>query len=206
VGAVLALEHEPMSQPVHPVRYSYDEYLALERVSNIKHEYLAGQILAMAGGTPDHAAIANNVGTLLNVQLRGRRCRVYTSDLRVRVELADFATYPDVTVVCEREERDPADPNALVNPVVIVEVLSKSTEDYDRGEKFEHYPRIPSLKEYVLVSFRDRAVEVRRREPDGSFTVHQAKSGEVAALVSVGCELSVDEVYRDELAEADRRN
>jgi Uma2 family endonuclease len=188
-------------QPHHPVRYAYDEYLAFERASNVKHEYLGGQIFAMAGGTPEHAAVANNVGTLLNVGLRGKRCKVYTSDLRVRVLLTDLATYPDVTVVCGREERDPADANTLVNPALIVEVLSKSTEDYDRGEKFEHYRRIPSLREYVLVAFAERHIELRRRESDGSWTKHELREGEAVTLQSVGCELAVDEVYRDELAE-----
>jgi len=187
-------------QPHHPVRYAYDEYLAFERASNVKHEYLGGQIFAMAGGTPEHAAVANNVGTLLNVGLRGLRCKVYTSDLRVRVLLTGMATYPDVTVVCGREERDPADANTLVNPVVLVEVLSKSTEDYDRGEKFEHYRRIPSLREYVLVAYAERHIEARRREADGSWTRRDVRNGTVT-LQSVGYELAVDEVYRDELAD-----
>jgi Uma2 family endonuclease len=190
-----------MRQPAHSVRYSYHEYLVLERTSNTKHEYLDGQIYAMAGGTPEHAAMANNVGTLLNVQLRGKRCRVYTSDLRVRVLATGLATYPDLTVVCGHFEADVEDPNTSINPIVLVEVLSPSTEVYDRTDKFEHYRRIPSLQEYVLVEHDSRVVEVRRRGEGDAWIVERATSGQTVSLRSIPCELPVDEVYRDELAD-----
>jgi Uma2 family endonuclease len=166
----------------------------------VRHEYLDGAIYAMAGGSPEHAAVAVNVSTLLNVGLRGRPCRVHSSDLRVRISDTGLETYPDVTVVCGRAEVDPEDPNAIHNPIVLVEVTSPSTEDYDRGEKVEHYKRIASLREIVIVSHRERLVEVLRREDGGAWSRHEARVGETVRLVSLGCELPVDEVYLDPLA------
>src|SRR5262245_30524586 len=135
-------------------RFSFEEYLAFEEVSNVKHEFLDGQVWAMAGGTPDHAAICANITTALSNQLRDKPCRVYSSDLRVRVRATGLGTYPDVTVIFDRFESDPSDPkgNTAVNPRVIVEVLSPSTQQYDRGEKLDHYKQIPSLQEVVLVA------------------------------------------------------
>ncbi len=188
-----------MAQATHPVHYTRAEYRAFERSNNAKHEYLDGVIYAMAGGTREHAAIAVNVSTLLSVGLRGRACAVHSSDLRVRVVETGLETYPDVTVVCGKAQVDPDDSHAITNPVVVVEVTSSSTEEYDRGEKLAHYKRIPSLREVVLVGHRERAVEVVRREQDGSWTTHEARAGGSVKLVSLGCELPVDEVYRDPL-------
>ena len=186
-----------MAAPARPVRHTRAEYAAFERSSNVKHEFLDGVIYAMAGGTPEHAAVAMNVGALLNVALRTKPCRVYSSDLRIRVKDTGLETYPDVSVVCGGAERDPADDLAVTNPVVLVEVLSPSTEAYDRGEKLRHYRAIASLREVVLVDHREKLVEVHRREDDGSWTRHEAGPGGVVNLLSLGCELSVDEVYRD---------
>ena len=136
-----------MAQAPHRVRYTRAEYIAFERSSNVKHEYLDGVIYAMAGGTPEHAAFAVNVSTLLSLALRDRPCRVHSSDLRIRVVDTGLETYPDVTVLCGRVELDAEDRNVVCNPIVVVEVTSPSTEEYDRGEKLEHYKRIPSLQE-----------------------------------------------------------
>ncbi|MCK6551796.1 Uma2 family endonuclease [Myxococcota bacterium] len=180
---------------VHRVFYAFEDYLTLEADSPIKHEYLAGQIYAMAGGTPEHAALAAAVTTALSVALAGGRCRVFSSDLRVRVLATGLATYPDVTVVCGPRSHDPSDKNTVVNPVVVVEVTSKSTEDYDRGEKFEeHFALVPSLEEYVLVSHRAPKIEVRHRALDG-WTSTVAQAGERAELRSLGVSLDVDAVY-----------
>src|SRR5262245_27364554 len=122
-----------MSLPAHTVRYAWHEYLALEAASNVKHEYLDGQIYAMAGGSPEHSALQLAVPTLLLAQLRTGRCRAHGSDLRVRVLATGLATYPDVTIICGPRELDPEDKNSVTNPTVLVEVLSTSTEDYDRG-------------------------------------------------------------------------
>lgn len=188
-----------MAAFVHPVRFTRAEYRSLERSSNVKHEFLEGVIYAMAGGSPEHAAIAVNVSTSLSVALRDRPCRVHSSDLRIHVLDTGLETYPDVSVVCGRIEVDAADGHAVTNPILIVEITSPSTEDYDRGEKREHYQRIPSLQEVVLVSHREKLVEVHRRDRDGGWTRHEAGPGGAIRLESVGCELAVDEVYRDPL-------
>jgi Uma2 family endonuclease len=176
----------------HKLNYTHAEYLGFEASSNVKHEFLDGQIYAMAGGTPEHAALAAAAITLLGPQLRGGQCRPYNSDLRVRTP-SGLTTYPDVTVICGPRELDAADSLAVTNPTLIVEVLSRSTEEYDSGDKFEHYKTLPSLREYVLVSHRERSVEVRSREADGWGTtvVHE---GEFATL-SIGARLDVRELY-----------
>lgn len=189
-----------MVSAAHRARYTRAEYVALERSSNVRHEYLDGTIYAMAGRSPEHAALAVNVSTLLHVGIRGRPCRVHSSDLRVRVTDTGLETYPDVTVVCGRAEADAEDPNAICNPIVLVEITSPSTEEYDRGDKVEHYKRVASLREIALVSHRERLVEVLRRDDDGTWSRHEARAGETIRLVSIGCDLPVAEVYRDPLA------
>jgi Uma2 family endonuclease len=185
-----------MIQAVHPVQYSFPEYVAFERTSNVKHEYLDGQIYAMAGGTPEHAALAVAVSSALHVQLRGKGCVVYSSDLRVKVQSTGLVTYPDVTVVCGPPEVDAADATTVVNPTLVVEVTSPSTEAYDRGEKREHYLQIPSLREMLIVSHAEPVIEVWRR--DGTAWVRvEARLGERAVLASVGCEIDVTEVYAE---------
>jgi Uma2 family endonuclease len=184
-----------MSAPIHAVHYAWHEYLALESVSNIKHEYLDGQIYAMAGGTPVHAALQLAVPSLLFPQLRAGRSRAHGADLRIRVLATGLATYPDVTIVCGPREVDPDDKNSVINPTLLVEVLSPSTEGYDRGEKFAHYKRIPSLRQYVLVSPVDHRVEVWTRDVADSWTAVVSTDGEVADLGSIGARLDVRELY-----------
>lgn len=183
-------------------RFTFDEYLLLEDIAEVKHEFLDGEVWAMAGGSPEHAAIIGNVTTLLNVQLRGPRCRVHSTGLRVRAKATGLGTYPDVTVICGRLERDPEDRSGhtAVNPRVIVEVLSPSTEAHDRGEKLSHYQAIPSLREVVLVAHDRQEIEVVRREADGTWSRHIAGPGQSARLASIACDLAVAEVYRDPLS------
>jgi Uma2 family endonuclease len=177
---------------VHKLNYTYAEYLGFEASSNVKHEFLDGQIYAMAGGTPEHAALAAAVVTLLGPQLRGGECRPYNSDLRVRTPTG-LTTYPDVTIICGQREIDGVDSMAITNPALIVEVLSRSTEEYDSGDKFEHYKSFPSLREYVLVSHRERSVEIRSRGEDGWRTT-VVREGAFAGL-SIGARLDVRELY-----------
>ena len=184
----------------HRSRYTRAEYIALERSANSKHEYLDGNIYARAGGSREHALHGANVLTLLSIALRGRPCAAHTSDLRIRVVDTGLETYPDASVICGQPEIDPDDKHAVTNPVVLVEITSPSTEDYDRGDKLAHYQRIPSLREVVFVGHREKVIEVVRREEDGSWSRHEARPGRVAKLESIGCELPVDEVYRDPLA------
>lgn len=181
-----------MSAPLHKINHTYDEYLALEASSNVKHEFLGGQIYAMAGGTPEHAALTAAVIGLLFPQLRGGACRAYDADLRVRTP-SGLATYPDVTVICGPSKRDVADPQAVTNPALIIEVLSRSTEEYDVGDKFEHYKTLPSLRQYVLVSHRERSVEVWTRH-DAGWERAVVRDGEISNL-SIDAALDVHELY-----------
>ena len=183
-----------MLAPAHTMHYTYDEYLAFEASSNVKHEFLAGQIYAMAGGTPEHAALAAAVIGLLFPALRRGRFRAYDADLRVRTPTG-LATYPDVTVICGPRERDREDDQAVTNPTVIVEVLSRSTEEYDRGDKFEHYKSIRSLQQYLLVSYSEPHVEIWTRGHDDVWTLARAGEGDVAPLTAIGARLDVRELY-----------
>ncbi len=185
-----------MSRPARylPV-YSYEEYRRFEDSNPAKHEFVDGRILAMAGGTPAHARLQAAVLFVLEQRLEGSPCQPFPSDLRVRIRETGMATYPDVTVVCGAIETDPDDPHAVVNPTIVVEVTSDRTEHYDRGEKFEHYRMIPSLREYVLVSHRERRVEIRRREAGGTWSDVHAGRGEVVRIDALGIEVGVDEIY-----------
>jgi Uma2 family endonuclease len=178
-------------------RYTYEAYLDYEADSNRKHEFFDGEIYAMAGGSPEHAALAMAVGAALVRGLEGKPCVVYSSDLKVRVEAANLTTYPDVTVICGAAEQDARSRHVVLNPTVLVEVTSPGTEDWDRGEKLEHYKTIPSLREVVVVSHRSRRLELVRREADGSWSRHAAGPGEALTLASVGCALETDRVYRN---------
>lgn len=183
-------------------RMSYAEYLAFEASSSTKHEYVNGEVYAMAGGSIEHGALAVAVSTALSVALRDRRCRVLSSDVRVRSKATNMSTYPDVTVVCGAMDVGDDDAHGVMNPVLVVEILSDSTEAYDRGAKAAHYRRIPSLREYVLVSQREPLIEVyRRNERDKWELVAEARASERAELASCGdpIALDVDEIYRDPL-------
>jgi Uma2 family endonuclease len=178
---------------------TYAEYLELERTSEEKHEYLRGEVWAMAGGTPGHAKIAANVTGALIAALRGKPCGVFSSDLRVRVTETDRSTYPDVTVICGKRQAAVDDENAVVNPTVIVEVLSDATEASDRGEKFAHLQRLPSLQEYVLVNQREQRVEVFRRGQGTTWTFIPHTSGQVV-LASIDATLDFADIYADPTA------
>ena len=178
----------------HSVRYTYAQYLTLERTSNVKHEFLGGQIFAMAGGTPEHAALAAAFVGLLFPSLTKHGCRAHSSDLRVRVRETGLATYPDVAIVCGPSERDPEDADAVTNPVLIVEVLSPSTEEYDRGEKLQHYQRIPSLTQYVLVAQDTRRIESWSREGD-TWTRTALTEADTLELPAVAATLAVRTLY-----------
>ncbi|WP_394843643.1 Uma2 family endonuclease [Pendulispora brunnea] len=182
-------------------KYSFEDYLQVEEMSpNIKHEFLAGTIRAMAGGTVAHGRISVNVSTLLNMQLRGKPCAVHSSDVRIRVRKSGVATYPDVSVICGRIELDPEDRTSTTatNPKVLVEVLSPSTELYDRTDKLENYKQIESVQEVVFVAHDTRRIEVVRRVGD-SWKHFEYVEGE-AELASVQCTLPLAEVYRDPTA------
>jgi Uma2 family endonuclease len=171
--------------------YTFADYLALERDSEIKHEFDAGEILAMTGGTSRHSALAANVV----YALRGTcpdECTVFQSDMRVRVRATGRATYPDASIVCGLIEYDPEDAErtTITNPTLIVEVLSVTTEKGDRGNKWRHYQRIPSLQEYVLVSQSPR-VEIFRRTLSGTWEYLEVTEGTVALASGPKLDLAV---------------
>lgn len=181
--------------PLH--RYTYQEYVWLEQESSIRHEFLSGEIVAMAGGTPEHAAMAAEIIGQLRQCLRGTSCRVFTSDLGVRVLETGLATYPDACVVCGPTVRDPDKKTNVTNPRVLVEVTSDGTEDYDRGEKLQHYKRIPSLEAVVIVSHREPHVEVwDRRGHSESWQKTEARDGAKILVAPLGCELDVEAIWR----------
>jgi Uma2 family endonuclease len=183
-----------------PKKMTYAEYLTFEEASVEKHELLNGEVFAMAGGTLEHAALAVAFSAALVKALGDRPCRVFSSDLRVRIHATGLTTYPDLSVACGKAEVDAEDSHALVSPVLIVEVLSDSSEAYDRGEKAAHYRHIPSLKEYALVSQHGPRIEVFRRNEAGRWELYEYERGSSCELASVGVSLSVDDVYRDPLA------
>jgi Uma2 family endonuclease len=191
-----------MNEPARKLSFTYAEYLEQEKTSGTKHEFVNGEIFAMSAGSPEHGRLAANVIGIIRSQLLGRPCIVFSSDARVRVLSTGLCTYPDMSVVCTRVELDPEDANSIINPIVLVEVLSDSTEAYDRGEKFAHYRRIPSLQEYVLVSQRKARIEVFRLNEKRSWTLYEAEAHESVELLSIGCKLSVDEVYANPITEA----
>jgi Uma2 family endonuclease len=190
-----------MTTTARRLHYTYEQYRALEDESSIRHEYLDGEIYAMAGGSPDHAALAAAVIHLLRGQLPPG-CRIFTSDLRVRIPETGLSTYPDTAVVCGRTLRAADDALAVVNPVLLVEVTSKSTEDYDREEKLRHYKHLPSVREVLIVSHREPWLTVHRRE-GAEWTVTSARQHELVVLESVVARLLVDDVYRDGLEDLD---
>lgn len=178
-------------------RYTYADYVALELGSPTKHEFLDGEIYAMAGGSEEHSALAAEVLRTLGNAVGTRPCRVHTSDLRVYVEAAGLATFPDGTVICGPLERHGPSPQATaLNPSVLLEVTSDSSEEYDTGAKLEFYRMIPSLNEYIIVSHRERRIVVHGRATDGTWSSRVATAGARVRVGSSNCELSVDEVYR----------
>lgn len=179
--------------PLH--HFSYAEYLELEEDSTVRHEFLNGEIYAMAGGTPKHAVLAVAVAAALLGDLRGGPCRVHSSDLRVRVLATGLATYPDVTVVCGPYAYDPESRTTVTNPKVVVEITSDGTEEYDRGEKLASYKLVPDLAAVVIVDHRQRRIELHERGPDESWKRSVARAGERVTLGDPACALSVDAIY-----------
>ncbi|HZD05565.1 MAG TPA: Uma2 family endonuclease [Longimicrobiales bacterium] len=175
---------------------SPEEYLDLERRAETKSEYLDGRIYAMAGASRAHNAIVANLVIEIGRQVKGGPCRVYPSDLRVRVSEAGMYTYPDVSVVCGEAELEDEHRDTLLNPTVLIEVLSESTERYDRGRKAEHYRRIGSLQEYVLVAQAEPHVECYRRAGEREWVLTEAVGlDESAQLTAVPCVLLLRDVY-----------
>ena len=183
---------QPLEQTISP-----EEYLDWEEDQQYKNEFFHGRIYAMTGGSLEHAAIILNLGAALLNRLRGQSCRVFVSETRIKVNETGLYTYPDVTVVCGEMQLDRSTKSVtLLNPTLIIEVLSASTEAYDRGDKFHHYRRLPSLTDYILISTRSAQVEHFHRQPDGDWLL-TVRSGMDANLTikALGIELPFAEIY-----------
>lgn len=185
-----------MTQAAEQVLVTEEEYLDHELQSEAKHELIHGAIVAMAGASREHNAIAGNIVGVLGALLKERRCLVFPSAQRVHVEATGLFTYPDVSVACDGLRFHPKNRDTLLNPCLLIEVLSDSTEAYDRGAKFAHYRTLSSLQEYVLVSQHERRIEHYRRLDTGQWvlTVYEGDSAS-AELPALGCALPLAEVY-----------
>jgi len=176
--------------------FTPEQYLSLERQAEQKSEYFNGEIFAMAGASREHNLIITNVVASLHGQLKGRPCEVYPSDMRLKVTATGLYTYPDVVVVCGEPQLEDQEGDTLLNPTLLVEVLSSTTEAYDRGEKSAHYRRLESVKEYVLIAQDRYRVERYARQPDGQWLLLEVSDPtQTVHLASIGCDLALADVY-----------
>jgi len=179
-------------------KLSVADYLAFERASETKHEFFGGDVFAMAGGSPAHSSIASNFIREAGNALKERPCVVYTSDLRVKVKPTGLYTYPDVTIVCGQQEFDDVQGDTLVNPTILVEVLSKSTAAYDRGTKSKHYRKIDSLRALIVIEQDSPSIEAIRLQPDGNWVLSDATEvNESIAIEPLGISIPPAEIYRN---------
>ena len=175
------------------LHYSYEDYLRALPLSDVKLEFSEGVIYAMAGGTPTHAALGARVTVLLSRLLRAG-CMAFSSDLRIRIETSDLDVFPDVSVVCGELIPSTRDKNAVTNPTVVVEVTSRSTEDYDRGDKLSNYKQLPSLQAVLFVSHKTRRVTVVQRTVDG-WSERDFRGSEMVLVNEPALSFAVDELY-----------
>lgn len=175
---------------------SEEDYLRLERAAEYKSEYIDGQIIAMSGARRAHVRLSMRIASLLETQLEGKKCEAYNSDLRVKIPDGRLYTYPDISVACGPKFADEA-LDTLLNPIVVMEVLSNSTRNYDRGKKLRLYRTIPSLLDYVLVDQYAVNVEHWRREPNGTWNVRECTGlDDELTLESIACRLLLRDIYR----------
>lgn len=174
-----------------------EQYLAVERRAEFRSEFHEGEMFAMAGASRRHNRIVTNLVTALDSQLRERPCNVYSNDMRVKIPDTGLFTYPDLVVTCGEEMFADDEQDTLLNPLVIVEVLSDSTEAYDRGKKFEHYQSIGSLTTYVLVAQDATRVEQYVRQDDGRAWIYTEthEAGAVVEIEAIACDLKLEDVY-----------
>jgi Uma2 family endonuclease len=177
-------------------KLSVQDYLEQERSSNVRYEYEQGEVREMPGGTKEHSGMSRNILAHLYFQLGEGSCEVYNSDLRVLIAATGLYTYPDVSVVCGEAQFEDGQQDSLLNPTVLFDVLSKSTESYDRGKKFQHYQMIPSLSDYVLVAQDAYRVEHLLRKQDGWLLQSYIGLAAKVTLSSIGCTLALADVYK----------
>ena len=184
-----------MSQPALKY-YTEEEYLAFERASQERHEYYKGEVFAMSGASFKHNVIQINIITLLGNHLKGKACRPFGSDLRIQIPSNSLYTYPDVVIVCEEPKFADKEFDTILNPSVIVEILSTSTASYDRGDKFALYRKISSLKEYILVDSTSINFTSHVKNDDGTWTLYETQNlGDQFSIVTIDFKVSLSEVY-----------
>ncbi|NES63941.1 MAG: Uma2 family endonuclease [Okeania sp. SIO2D1] len=176
-----------------------EEYLTEEELSPVKHQYIDGQVYAMAGASDAHVTISLNLASALRNYLRGSGCRVYMSDMKAHIETTNTFYYPDVMVTCDT--RDKALPNHKKYPCLIVEVLSESREAFDRGDKFVNYQQLPTLQEYVLINQKRQRLECFRRNAEGLWVLHAYTQGSEIHLASIDFRTNIDNLYEDVIFE-----
>jgi Uma2 family endonuclease len=185
-----------MTLPEPSRRLSEAEYLKLERAAEFKSEFFDGDLFAMASGTPQHSLIATNLAREVGNRLKGGHSVPYNADLRIKIEATGLYTYPDLSVICGSLKFAEGTDDTVMNPTVLVEVLSDSTEAYDRGKKFEHYRQIPTLQEYLLVSQKEPRIEQFTHQPDGRWLLNEAAGLDAGLeLPSLRITLSLAEVF-----------
>ena len=185
-----------MPLPESLPRLTEAEYLEIERAADFKSEFFEGEMFAMAGGTPQHSLIATNLAREFGNRLLNNRCVPYNADLRIKIEAAGLCTYPDLSVICGPLQFAAGTDDTVVNPTVLVEVLSDSTEAHDRGKKFEHYRRIPTLQEYLLVSQKEPRIEQFIRQPDDHWLLVEAAGLEKSLeLPSLRITIALAEIF-----------
>jgi Uma2 family endonuclease len=187
----------PMSR-IPQQRYTTAEYLSLERTSDVRHEFVDGQIVAMSGGSIWHAIICDNMLVRLTSRLEGSGCKPFSASLRVKIQATGNYTYPDLSIVCGERQMEDGRNDTLLNPKVLVEVLSPSTESHVRGWKFRNYQLIPSFEEFLLVSQDEPRVERFRRQGEvGWLMTHVSGLDQTVRIESIGCELPLREIYKE---------
>ena len=177
-------------------KLSAEDYLALERSHPEKYQFVSGDIFLMGDASAEHNLITTNIIGELRTLLKQKPCRVYANDLRVKVDPSGLYTYPDIVVSCGEERFDDQQKDTLLNPIVLIEVLSESTEAYDRGGKFAHYRQLESLQDYLLVGQTEPHVECYSRQDDEHWLLSEAKGLEAELMIpALKCQLSLAEIY-----------
>lgn len=194
---------DEVKEPAPKYNYvSQEAYLEMERASEQKHEYYNGEIFAMSGASPQHNDIAYNINRIIAPFLHGKGCKLYGSDFRVHIPVNTLYTYPDFTIVCGKAETNNIYTDNLTNPSVIIEILSKSTKDYDRGTKFNLYRRIKTLKEYILIDSTSISVELFTRQHDNSWNLTEFKQlSENFVITNIALSITLSELYEDVVIE-----
>jgi Uma2 family endonuclease len=180
------------------LKYTAEEYLDLEEASLEKNKFYKGEIFAMAGASIPHNQIVSNTNTEIGYFLKDKKCRVFPSDLRIHSIANSLYTYPDLSIICEEIETVGKKKNTVTNPTVLIQVLSETTQDYDRGAKFKLYRDIESLKEYILISSLETLVEKYNKQADGSWVLHEYKSEtDTFTITSIDLLITVKDLYRN---------